>query len=77
MVHENTNQMDNDTDDTISFTQREMYFFNAEKSQGLTGDEEVVVPHLFILSSANYVLRTMPGAMSILGNDFVFNNLYA
>ncbi|XP_014206753.1 sensory neuron membrane protein 1-like [Copidosoma floridanum] len=76
MVHENTNQLDNETDDTITFDQRHTYFFNSAKSEGLTGEEELVVPNIFVLSSMNFVLRIMPNAISILSKavDSIFGN---
>ncbi|CAB0034264.1 unnamed protein product [Trichogramma brassicae] len=73
--HEKTNQEDRDEDDTISFTMRDTYFFNAEKSNGLTGDEEIIVPHYLILGIVNALLRTKPTAVPIVGKavDIIFS----
>ncbi|XP_031776848.1 uncharacterized protein LOC100123085 [Nasonia vitripennis] len=72
--HEKTNQKDHEEDDTVSYTLRTTYFFNSEKSKGLTGDEEVIVPHYFILGLILTVQRENPSAMPIVGKaiDSIF-----
>jgi CD36 family. len=41
--------MDHDNDDTVSFNPQDTWFFNGEKSEGLTGDEMLTVPHTALL----------------------------
>lgn len=59
--------MDHDEDDTVSYNAKSTFIFNAEKSKGLTGNEEITVPHLFMLGTVNAVLRDKPSAMPIVG----------
>ncbi|KMQ89696.1 sensory neuron membrane protein [Lasius niger] len=51
------------------------WFFNPKKSNGLTGDEDMVFPHLMILGMAMMTLRDKPAAMPIVGKavDSIFH----
>ncbi|XP_014206677.1 sensory neuron membrane protein 1-like [Copidosoma floridanum] len=71
---EKSNQVDHDEDDTVSYTNKYTYHFNAEKSKGLTGEEEVVVPNYFILGLVNSLLIDKPSAVPIIGKgvDSIF-----
>lgn len=41
--------MDHEEDDSVSFNNRNTWFFNKLKSGALTGDEIITIPHLLIL----------------------------
>ncbi|XP_008215384.2 sensory neuron membrane protein 1 [Nasonia vitripennis] len=71
---EKVNQVDHDEDDTISYNAKSTFIFNAEKSKGLTGEEEVIMPHFFILGTVNSVLRDKASAMPIVSKalDSIF-----
>ncbi|XP_058792828.1 sensory neuron membrane protein 1-like isoform X2 [Phymastichus coffea] len=46
---------------------RNTYYFNAEKSNGLTGNEEIVIANLFALGLVNTLMREKPSAIPIFG----------
>jgi hypothetical protein len=46
---EKINLTDHDKDDTVSFNPQDTWFFNEKKSEGLTGDELLTIPHLALL----------------------------
>nr|ANG08490.1 sensory neuron membrane protein 2 [Trichogramma dendrolimi] len=55
--HEKINMIDYEEDDTVSFTIKNTFFYNQQKSGALTGDEEVIVPRYFVLGLVNAILR--------------------
>ncbi|KAJ8668140.1 hypothetical protein QAD02_009803 [Eretmocerus hayati] len=63
---EKVNQEDRDEDDTVSYAVTSKYYFNEEESKCLTGDEEVIVPNLFILGMVNAVLKERPSAIPFI-----------
>lgn len=63
---EKTNQVDHEEDDTVSYTFRNTYYFNPEKSNGLTAQEEIIVPNILALGLVNVVLKERPTAMPII-----------
>ncbi|XP_011499315.1 PREDICTED: LOW QUALITY PROTEIN: sensory neuron membrane protein 1-like [Ceratosolen solmsi marchali] len=74
-IQEKTNQLDHEEDDTVSYTIKNTYYFNAENSNGLTGEEEVMVPNYFAFSLINIVAREKPNVLPIIGKalDSIFN----
>ncbi|KAJ9594586.1 hypothetical protein L9F63_027430, partial [Diploptera punctata] len=40
---------DHEEDDTVSFNNRDTFYFNKIKSAPLTGDEIITIPHILIL----------------------------
>ncbi|XP_015587038.1 sensory neuron membrane protein 1 [Cephus cinctus] len=71
---EKLNLEDRESDDTVEYSQRATWFFNPSKSNGLTGDEELVYPHVLILGMAMTAARDKPGMMGLLGKavDSIF-----
>lgn len=51
------NLVDNDFDDTISFTLKQQFIFRPELSDGLTGNEEVFLPNLIMFGTLMTVKR--------------------
>jgi hypothetical protein len=45
------NLVDDDSKDTVTFTLKQLFTFRPELSNGLTGNEEVVVPNLVMLAT--------------------------
>lgn len=43
--------LDNDEDDTVSFDMKNTFIFRPDLTKGLTGNEIVTIPHLFIMVS--------------------------
>jgi len=41
--------LDHEEDDSVSFNNRDTWFFNRQKSVPLTGDEIITIPHILIL----------------------------
>ena len=52
------NLVDNDFDDTISFTLKQQFIYRPELSDGLTGEEEVFLPNLIMFGTLMTVKRT-------------------
>lgn len=40
---------DHEDDDTITYKNKDVFYFNPELSNGLTGDELIIIPHIFIM----------------------------
>ena len=72
--HEKINQIDYDEDDTVSFTIKNTFFYNKEKSGQLTGDEEVIVPNYFALGVVNAVMQTKLKVMPMIGKKIMLKN---
>jgi len=70
---EKINLTDHDKDDTVSFNPQDSWFFNGMKSEGLTGDELLTVPHPALLvrttesiTLISYATPILPRFISIL-----------
>lgn len=53
------NMKDHEEDDTVTFNAVDTFFFDPSKSEGLTGDEIIMFPHIFLVVShpfGNYFL---------------------
>lgn len=59
--------IDREDDDSVEYSIKAKWFFNPKKSNGLTGDEEMVFPHLIILSMVGATLKDKPSAMGVVG----------
>uniref|UniRef100_A0A1B0D4E2 Sensory neuron membrane protein 1 n=1 Tax=Phlebotomus papatasi TaxID=29031 RepID=A0A1B0D4E2_PHLPP len=44
------NMKDHEEDDTVTFNAVDTFFFDPSKSEGLTGDEIIMFPHIFLVS---------------------------
>lgn len=58
--------MDREEDDSVEYNLKATWYFNPSKSNGLTGEEELVLPHLLILAMVVTTLREKPTAIGIL-----------
>ncbi|KAK9307568.1 hypothetical protein QLX08_002178 [Tetragonisca angustula] len=69
------NLVDREEDDSVEYNLKNVWFFNPSLSSPLTGEEELVVPHLLILSMIKLTLEQQPGAVGILnkGVDNIFH----
>ncbi|XP_023289833.1 sensory neuron membrane protein 1 isoform X2 [Orussus abietinus] len=65
---------DRDSDDTVEYKQRVTWIFNPSKSNGLTGNEELIFPHLLMLGIVMGTLQQQPAMMGIVGKalDSIF-----
>lgn len=68
------NVEDRDEDDTVSYNFKSTWFWNPSRSNGLTGEEELVIPHLFIVSMIKLTLMEQPSALGIVNKaiDSIF-----
>uniref|UniRef100_A0ABD2XIB3 Uncharacterized protein n=1 Tax=Trichogramma kaykai TaxID=54128 RepID=A0ABD2XIB3_9HYME len=66
---EKTSVQDHEEDDSVSYLSKRTYRFNAARSKNYTGDEEVVIPHLFAVGLINGVLRMKPDSIILVGNS--------
>ncbi|XP_012339100.2 LOW QUALITY PROTEIN: sensory neuron membrane protein 1-like [Apis florea] len=66
--------VDREEDDSLEYNLKATWYFNPSRSEGLTGEEELVVPHVLILSMAKLTLEQQPAAMGILNKavDSIF-----
>lgn len=62
--------VDREEDDSLEYNLKATWFFNPSRSEGLTGEEELVVPHVLILSMIKLTLEQQPAAMGILSEFF-------
>lgn len=65
------NLEDRDEDDTVEYNFKSTWYFNPSQSNGLTGEEELVVPHLFILGMFKITLMEQPSAIGIVGESTI------
>ncbi|XP_058792829.1 sensory neuron membrane protein 1-like [Phymastichus coffea] len=74
--HEKDNLIDRDEDDSVEYAIKNTFHFKAEKSEGLTGEEELTLPHVFILAMVMTVLRDKPTAMPVINKavNSIFKN---
>lgn len=59
--------IDREDEDSVEYSMKSTWFFNPKKSNGLTGEEDMVFPHLMILSMAIMTLKDKPAAMPVVG----------
>lgn len=68
------NLVDREEDDSVEYNLKNVWFFNPSLSSPLTGEEELVFPHLLILSMIKITLEQQPGAIGILSKCRQFND---
>lgn len=51
------NLVDNDLDDTLSYTLKQQFIYRADLSNGLSGNEEVFLPNLIMFGTLMTVKR--------------------
>ncbi|VVC92478.1 unnamed protein product, partial [Leptidea sinapis] len=57
--------------DTITYKKRDTFYFRKDLSgAGLTGEEEIILPHVFMLGMATIVARDKPAMLNMLGKAF-------
>ncbi|XP_076661699.1 sensory neuron membrane protein 1 isoform X2 [Halictus rubicundus] len=71
---EKVDQVERDEDDSIEYRVKTTWYFNPELSNGLTGDEELIMPNLLALMTLKFVLKEQPGAIGVAnkGVDSIF-----
>ncbi|CAK9823842.1 Sensory neuron membrane protein 1 [Anthophora retusa] len=71
---EKVDLVDREEDDSVEYSLKATWYFNPSRSNGLTGDEEIVFPHVLILSMVKITLLEQPAAIGILnkGVDSIF-----
>ncbi|XP_050598000.1 sensory neuron membrane protein 1 isoform X2 [Bombus affinis] len=60
------NMVDREEDDSLEYNLKATWFFNPSLSSPLTGEEELVFPHVLILSMIKLTLEQQPAAIGIL-----------
>ncbi|XP_011149856.2 sensory neuron membrane protein 1 isoform X2 [Harpegnathos saltator] len=68
--------IDREDDDSVEYSLKSEWYFNKKKSNGLTGDEDMVFPHLMILGMVMATLRDKPAAVGVVGKavNSIFHN---
>ncbi|XP_014467437.1 PREDICTED: sensory neuron membrane protein 1-like isoform X2 [Dinoponera quadriceps] len=68
--------IDREDDDSVEYSMKSIWYFNKKKSNGLTGDEDMVFPHLMILGMVMATLRDKPAAVGVVGKavNSIFHN---
>lgn len=59
--------VDREDEDSVEYSLKSTWFFNPKKSNGLTGEEIMVYPHLMILGMVATTLLEKPAAIPIVG----------
>lgn len=62
---EKLNLVDREEDDTVEYNQRVTWRFNPSKSNGLTGDEELVYPHIAMLGMIMITVKDKPTMIGV------------
>lgn len=67
--------VDREDEDSVEYSMKSTWFFNPKKSNGLTGEEIMVYPHLMILGMVAATLREKPAAIGVVGKavDSIFH----
>lgn len=68
---------DHEEDDTITYKRLDKFFFRKDKSgPGLTGEEIITMPNIFVLAMATIVSRDKPAMLNMMGKAFngIFDN---
>lgn len=60
------NLVDREEDDSVEYNIKATWYFNPSRSEGLTGEEVLVFPHILILSMLKITLQEQPGAIGII-----------
>ncbi|XP_058792638.1 sensory neuron membrane protein 1-like [Phymastichus coffea] len=73
---EKTNIEDHETDDTLTYSVKNTFFFNDEKSRCLSDDDELTLGHFVSLGIPNYFLITKPHLIPVTTKvvDGIVNN---
>lgn len=68
---------DFEEDDEVEFNTRITFHYDLEASNGLTGEEEVIMPHMFILTMFLSTIADKPKLAGLVGTKTVltFSNL--
>ncbi|XP_064292368.1 uncharacterized protein LOC128674487 [Plodia interpunctella] len=62
---------DHEEDDTITYKKLDVFYFRPDLSgPGLTGEEIIVMPHIFMLAVATIVTRDKPAMLNMIGKAF-------
>ncbi|XP_076753044.1 sensory neuron membrane protein 1 [Xylocopa sonorina] len=71
---EKVDLVDREEDDSLEYSLKATWYFNPSRSNGLTGEEELVVPHILILSIVKLTLIEQPAAMGVVNKavDSIF-----
>ncbi|KAJ8687777.1 hypothetical protein QAD02_023571 [Eretmocerus hayati] len=74
--HEKTDLFDRLDDDTLEYSVKRKWIFRPDLSEGLTGKEEVILPHVFILATVMSTLREKPHLMPLVNTaiNSIFRN---
>ncbi|XP_018359576.1 PREDICTED: sensory neuron membrane protein 1-like isoform X1 [Trachymyrmex cornetzi] len=67
--------VDREDEDSVEYSMKTTWFFNPKKSNGLTGEEIMVFPHLMILGMVGATLLDKPAAIGVVGKavDSIFH----
>nr|AII01130.1 SNMP [Dendrolimus houi] len=67
---------DHEEDDTITYKKKDVFYFKPELSNGLTGEELIIIPHVFIMAMILSVARDKPGMLNVAGKALngIFDN---
>ncbi|XP_014206769.1 sensory neuron membrane protein 1-like [Copidosoma floridanum] len=63
---EKVDLQDHEEDDTVDFSIKNKWIFRPDMSEGLTGNEELIYPHIFILAMAMGAVREKPAMLPIV-----------
>lgn len=70
---EKINQVDREKDDSLLYSAKDTYFFNADKSNGLSDDTELTLIHLICIAIPNGLLKSKPSVLTIAGKKSQFS----
>ncbi|KAL1455264.1 hypothetical protein WDU94_009371 [Cyamophila willieti] len=67
--------IDDEKTDSVAYHFKSTYYFNSERSKGLTGDEEIVLPHFILLGMLLQTARDTPAGLGFIDKaiDPIFN----
>ncbi|XP_014214799.1 sensory neuron membrane protein 1-like isoform X2 [Copidosoma floridanum] len=73
---EKVDLQDREDDDTVDYTVKNKWFFKPEMSEGLTGEEELIVPHIFMLAMVMTIVREKASMIPLVSKavDSIFKN---
>ncbi|XP_011499318.1 PREDICTED: sensory neuron membrane protein 1 [Ceratosolen solmsi marchali] len=73
---EKTELIDREEDDSVEFSIKNKWIFKSEMSEGLTGDEELILPHIFILAMVMTTYREKPTMLPVINKaiNSIFKN---
>ncbi|KAJ4446790.1 hypothetical protein ANN_13488, partial [Periplaneta americana] len=69
--------LDHEEDDSISFSNRDTWYFNKAKSGELTGDEMITIPHMLVLGMVLTTEKDMKAMLPLITRSIphIFGNL--